>query len=86
MTATEILLGVHSILLTLLGILLSFVGFFLRDFHAQFKELTVTVTTLCLEADSYRLTQALRPRKAGRADQDNTRRELDDLHGKTRNQ
>ena len=78
MTATEILLGVNSILLTLLGILFSFVGFFLRDFHAQFKELTVTVTTLCLEV-AKATTQA-------RADQDNTRRELDDLHGKTRNQ
>ena len=76
MTATEILLGVNSILLMLLGILFSFVGFFLRDFHSQFKELSETVTTLCIEV-AKATTQA-------RTEHENTRRELDDL--KTRNQ
>ena len=76
MTATEILLAANSILLTLLAILFSVVGFFLRDFHAQFKELSQTVAQLCLEV-AKATTQA-------RADQENTRRELDDL--KSRNQ
>jgi hypothetical protein len=76
MTAIEILLGVNSILLMLLGILFSFVGFFLRDFHSQFKELSQTVAQLCLEV-AKATTQA-------RAETDNTRRELDEL--KTRNQ
>lgn len=75
MTATEILLGVNSILLMLLGILFSFVGFFLRDFHQQFKQLSETVATLCIEV-AKATTQA-------RTEHDNTRRELDDL--KTRN-
>ena len=48
------------------------------DFHTQFKELAKTVTQLCLEV-AKATTQA-------RADQGNIRRELDDLHSKTRNQ
>ncbi len=78
MTATEILLAANSILLTLLSILFAVVGFFLRDFHTQFKELAKTVTQLCLEV-AKATTQA-------RADHSNIRRELDDLHSKTRNQ
>lgn len=76
MNATDILLGVNSILLTLLGILFGVVGHFLRDFHAQFKELSQTVTQLCIEV-AKATTQA-------KADQENTRREIDEL--KNRNQ
>jgi hypothetical protein len=75
MTATEILLAANSILLTLLAILFAVVGFFLLDFHTRFKELAETVAKLCIEV-AKATTQA-------RADQENTRRELD--HLKTRN-
>lgn len=74
MTATETLLAANSILLTLLAILFATVGYFLRDFHAQFKELSGTVARLCIEV-AKATTQA-------RADQENTRREIDDLKGR----
>jgi hypothetical protein len=72
MTPTETLLAVNSMLLTLLGILVGIVGFFLRDFHMQFKQLVQTVTSLCVEV--------AKESAQAEADRANVRRELDGIH------
>ena len=71
MSTSDFLLTANSLLLALAGILLGFVGYFLKDLHVKFTQLVERVNQLYTEL----ATEAT----AGRLHRDHKEKELDDL-------
>lgn len=62
---TDLLLTVNSLLAGLTGILLAFVGFFLRDLHRKFSQLVERVNALYTELAQQSTTSRLMHERHG---------------------